>query len=110
MLRDAHTGGVCVLLAAALCSACGHDRTWLFGRALGEPAAAVDALDAGRAADAGRMSDAGLMRPSVTGADPLADWPLLPIGVESRQFSSFDRAGGNDDGFSGRYSALYAEV
>ncbi len=38
----------------------------------------------------------------------LNGWPLLPEGGdESRGFSSFDRTGGNDDGFSGTYSALY---
>ncbi len=37
----------------------------------------------------------------------LADWPLLPQGgSESRGFSSFDRTGGNDDGFNGTYSTL----
>lgn len=40
-------------------------------------------------------------------SDPLATWPLIQRGVESRYFSSFDRTGGNDDGFRGTYSALY---
>ncbi|MFI7129332.1 glycoside hydrolase family 172 protein [Nonomuraea sp. NPDC050153] len=30
----------------------------------------------------------------------------LPVGVQTKQFSSFDRAGDNDDGFGGRYSCL----
>ncbi|GHE68610.1 hypothetical protein GCM10014715_22910 [Streptomyces spiralis] len=30
----------------------------------------------------------------------------LPSGVRTQQFSSFDRAGGNDDGFDGTYSCL----
>jgi hypothetical protein len=34
-------------------------------------------------------------------------WPRVLTGVESRYFSSFDRAGGNEDGFTGRYSSLY---
>ena len=34
-------------------------------------------------------------------------WPRILTGVESRYFSSFDRAGGNEDGFTGRYSSLY---
>jgi hypothetical protein len=34
-------------------------------------------------------------------------WPRLLTGVESRYISSFDRAGGNEDGFTGRYSSLY---
>ncbi len=48
-----------------------------------------------------------------SGADSLplnalfAEWPVIEPGVESRGFSSFDRTGGNDDGFSGRYSTLY---
>ncbi|MFG2058382.1 DUF2961 domain-containing protein [Micromonospora sp. NPDC048930] len=32
--------------------------------------------------------------------------PELPDGPRTYQFSSFDRSGGNDDGFSGRYSCL----
>jgi hypothetical protein len=32
--------------------------------------------------------------------------PVLPRGVDTRQFSSFDRSGGNDDGFSGTHSCL----
>jgi hypothetical protein len=32
---------------------------------------------------------------------------VIVPGVESRYFSSFDRRGGNADGFRGRYSALY---
>jgi hypothetical protein len=35
------------------------------------------------------------------------EWPAIAIGFESRGLSSFDRAGGNDDGFTGRYSTLY---
>jgi hypothetical protein len=36
------------------------------------------------------------------------DWPVLVPGRMSRSFSSFDRTGGNDDGVTGKYSALYA--
>jgi hypothetical protein len=32
--------------------------------------------------------------------------PQLTTGVQTRQFSSFDRTGGNDDGFGGAYSCL----
>lgn len=32
--------------------------------------------------------------------------PELTTGVQTRQFSSFDRTGGNDDGFGGAYSCL----
>jgi hypothetical protein len=49
--------------------------------------------------------------PAVPGLSPvLADWPRVRVGVESREFSSFDRAGGNDDGFAGTYSALYVDA
>ena len=37
-------------------------------------------------------------------------WPILEPGVESRYFSSFDRGGGNDDGFNGSYSELYQDA
>ena len=40
----------------------------------------------------------------------LADWPLVRVGVESRSVSSFDRMGGNDDGFAGTFSELYASA
>jgi hypothetical protein len=36
-------------------------------------------------------------------------WPILKPGTESRYFSSFDRTGANDDGFSGTYSTLYVD-
>ena len=43
-------------------------------------------------------------------AATVAAWPRLLPGVETRSFSSFDRAGGNDDGFSsGRWSLLYTD-
>jgi hypothetical protein len=35
--------------------------------------------------------------------------PLLHEGTQVRQVSSHDRSGGNDDGFSGDYSALYID-
>lgn len=52
---------------------------------------------------------------TVAGPDPLQafvdapfdHWSLLVPGAESRSFSSFDRGGGNADGFKGSYSALY---
>lgn len=34
-------------------------------------------------------------------------WPLVEPGIESRYFSSFDRTGGNADGFNGVFSVLY---
>jgi hypothetical protein len=36
----------------------------------------------------------------------LEQLPGLSCGVQTRQFSSFDRTGGNDDGFAGTYSCL----
>jgi len=36
----------------------------------------------------------------------LEQLPLLQSGVATKQFSSFDRAGGNNDGFEGTYSCL----
>lgn len=42
----------------------------------------------------------------------LDDWrdlnqlPVNPVGTQTRQFSSFDRSGGNDDGFSVKYTCL----
>lgn len=35
------------------------------------------------------------------------DWPRILLGTESRYFSSFDRRGGNHDGFDGRHATLY---
>lgn len=37
-------------------------------------------------------------------------FPELPTAAETLQFSSFDRTGGNDDGFVGRYSCLRQEA
>ncbi|MCA9668000.1 MAG: DUF2961 domain-containing protein [Myxococcales bacterium] len=39
--------------------------------------------------------------------DPRASWPLIVPGVESRYLSSFDRSGGNADGFAGSFSTRY---
>lgn len=38
-----------------------------------------------------------------------SQWPILVPGIDSRSFSSFDRTGGNDDGFTGAHSALYVD-
>jgi hypothetical protein len=67
-----------------------------------------DATDAAlSAADAGADGDGA----AFAALSPiLADWPRLLVGVESREVSSFDRAGGNDDGFAGTYSALYVDA
>ena len=39
----------------------------------------------------------------------LENLPLLRPGIECKMFSSYDRAGGNDDGFAGTYSKLRVE-
>jgi hypothetical protein len=59
------------------------------------------------APDAG--SDADGPRPA-TLSPIAAEWLAVSPGVESREFSSFDRTGGNDDGFAGTYSALYVDA
>ncbi len=42
--------------------------------------------------------------------DVVANWPIVQPGVESRYFSSHDRTGGNDDGFTGAHSELYVDA
>ncbi|MBW2732478.1 MAG: DUF2961 domain-containing protein [Deltaproteobacteria bacterium] len=39
-------------------------------------------------------------------ADPFTAWPLLLPGMQAQGFSSFDREGGNADGFRGLYGTL----
>ena len=50
---------------------------------------------------------------SSTGRCPgeIADWPRVTSGQTFRAHyvSSYDRTGGNDDGFNGTYSALYTD-
>ena len=41
--------------------------------------------------------------------DNLAELPYLYSNVEAHYLSSYDRGGGNDDGFRGTYSALYVD-
>jgi hypothetical protein len=40
----------------------------------------------------------------------LSRYPILDPGVQAHYLSSYDRAGGNDDGFDGTYSALYVDA
>ena len=54
--------------------------------------------------------DTSCLDPAARLARLLDDWPVLEPGWEARSFSSFDRTGGNDDGFAGTYSALYVEA
>jgi hypothetical protein len=44
---------------------------------------------------------------STSGA--IEQWPRLVPGIATRSISSFDRAGGNDDGFAGTWSQLYED-
>src|SRR5262245_31875783 len=39
----------------------------------------------------------------------LSRYPILDPGVQAHYLSSYDRSGGNDDGFDGTYSALYVD-
>jgi hypothetical protein len=39
----------------------------------------------------------------------IASWPRIVPGVEARAFTSYDRTGGNDDGFAGTWSELYED-
>ena len=62
------------------------------------------------------LSIGGLAQAAPPDENPTTGWqtytditrlPELSTGTQSRQFSSFDREGGNDhDGFSGKYSCL----
>jgi hypothetical protein len=40
----------------------------------------------------------------------LSRYPILDSGVQAHYLSSYDRSGGNDDGFEGTYSALYVDA
>jgi hypothetical protein len=77
--------------AILLACACDVDRTWLV------------------AVPADAAAEPEWSQPAVAEGNPIASWPLIHPGVEARQFSSFDRAGGNEDGFRRVYSALYVE-
>lgn len=45
----------------------------------------------------------------VSTAEAIDAWPLLVPGVSARSVTSYDRSGGNDDGFGGTYSTLYVD-
>lgn len=73
--------------------------------------------DAGQDADREDTSDGQSDATNDDGALPLAalspivaEWPRVRVGVETREVTSFDRAGGNDDGFAGTYSELYVDA
>jgi hypothetical protein len=40
----------------------------------------------------------------------LSRYPIFDPGVQAHYLSSYDRSGGNDDGFDGTYSALYVDA
>ncbi len=40
----------------------------------------------------------------------LSRYPILDPAVQAHYLSSYDRSGGNDDGFDGTYSALYVDA
>jgi hypothetical protein len=42
--------------------------------------------------------------------EAFGDYPFLRPDVDAHYLSSFDRTGGNDDGFAGNYSALYVDT
>jgi hypothetical protein len=84
-----------------------------------------DRLDGGAAPDAAPGADAagsGVTAKPEGGAAPSCcdpfvlrlsrleeQWPLILSGHESRSFSSYDRTGGNSDGFVGTHSFLYQD-
>lgn len=56
-----------------------------------------------------RGVDAQAPQPGFDTIAQFGRYPLLPSDVEAHYLSSFDRTGKNDDGFAGRYSALYVD-
>jgi len=46
---------------------------------------------------------------AASGAQFVEDYPRLRSDVQAHYLSSYDRSGGNDDGFDGTYSALYVD-
>lgn len=70
------------------------------------PPARTDAGDGGARTEAG--APAACCDPFVLRLANIEEqWPLLLSGHESRSFSSYDRTGGNSDGFVGTHSSLY---
>ncbi|HEY3501776.1 MAG TPA: DUF2961 domain-containing protein [Actinocatenispora sp.] len=74
----------------------------LVGTAL-VPAAAASAQPPANAAPAGRTATGPVAWDTYRHPERLAE---IADGSRTRQFSSFDRTGGNDDGFGGTYSCL----
>ncbi|HVU51589.1 MAG TPA: DUF2961 domain-containing protein [Polyangia bacterium] len=90
-------------------SACGRLKPNAASFDASGPAAAEVGSDAAGDGDGAGTVD-GAEAALATLSPILADWPRVRVGVESREFSSFDRTGGNDDGFAGTYSALYVDA
>ena len=80
--------------------------------AAGPAAAAADTSPHHTASPTSSSATAPDASASARGPIGLNDWrdlnqlPVNPVGVQTRMFSSFDRTGANDDGFSGKYSCL----
>jgi hypothetical protein len=81
-------------------------------REAGAASNAGDGASPREGTDGGAHADAGARAPC---CDPFVDrlahldedWPQLLEGYESRSFSSYDRTGGNSDGFVRAHSVLY---
>jgi hypothetical protein len=82
---------------------------------------AAPAIDYERRREAGVLVDAGFeggapLEPTAPVLDvgstaaAIDQWPRLVPGVQLRGTTSYDRNGGNDDGFGGTYSALYVDA
>ena len=50
-----------------------------------------------------------LLAPGLARAEDFSRYPILAPDVQAHYLSSYDRSGGNDDGFDGTYSALYVD-
>jgi hypothetical protein len=82
----------------------------------GPPAYRCTADGAAPSSDAGEAPPAPAPGPPLSRIAPVFDaastattldaWPLIVPGVHARSITSFDRGGGNDDGFAGTYSEL----
>ncbi len=100
--------------AEAACTACSDGAS--SGDALNDGGASRDAGVAdGRASNDATTSlvgDGAASRCCVQFVQRLATldtvWPVLTVGTQTRSFSSFDRTGGNADGFDNQNSALYS--
>ena len=98
-------GMVRACLACALVAGCADTGesarpAWAYGSASADPVAAPEATSLPRVAPPYDVRST---------AATLAEWPRIVPGVVARAVTSFDRGGGNDDGFGGTYSELYED-